>query len=403
MEKQKRLGAFLHNHYYSDGKKSFSYYPADIFLTGLKKYGYTLTSVCATVNYVSELPTPHTMILEENGISLFALPYWEDIQALLSTLPKKWSVIRRTLRSFVSSCDVVWIRTPTPLLGLILSEAKNQRKPVVIHAAGNIRDIWKGNKHRGLKKIPAMLTAKLLHHYSRYLVRNQIVLASGSNVVKLFSGQNRRVVFFVDNLSESRNKNPQKLRSPSKLLYVGSLIHRKGIPTVFSSIRRLKEENVDVSFTIVGNGPLVDELKRIAHDLRIYDRTFWRGYIPSGGRLDAEYLKSGILVMLSELSEGFPRAILEAWSHGLAVVASNVSGLDKMIRHGENGMQIPVGNDEELAKAIKRLIGDPRLYERIVRCGFNYAEPFSRSKQTAIAAKAFLEASGSNRVHTPLS
>lgn len=393
MHRSLSLGAFLHNLYHSDGKRSFTYVPADVFLKELKKYGVVLRSVCATVKYYDSLPsdTP-PMILEEEGIDLYHLPTWLDTAQLLKILTKNWERIRRTIKRFISSCDVVWIRIPTPLLGLLLKEAHRQDKPVVIHAAGSIRDAWLGSKHRGLKRIPVLIGAELMHRYMRYLIRSQIVLATGPSVADLLSGPGRRVIPFVDNLTDVLKSRSAKKKLASRFIYVGRIVPRKGLPLVFSALRRLKDKGVTASFKIVGTGPMIEELKHKAVTLGVSDYVTWRGFVPAGPALDAEYRKAGVFILASEISEGFPRVILEAWSRGLAVVTSNTEGLNRIIHHEQNGLLFPVGNDKALAETLIKLKDNYQLYRKLIRGGYTSLMPYTFSKQLKVAAEAFQQA-----------
>lgn len=392
MGKILRLGAFLHNVYHSDGRRSFTYVPADVFLKGLVKHGLVLSSIIATVKYYDSLPTDTPpMVLEEEGIELYPLPTWQDTGQLLRILPRNWVKIGRTIRRFVSSCDVIWIRIPTPLLGLLLREVRRQGKPVVIHAAGIIRDAWRGSKHKGLKRIPVLIGTELLHRYMRHLLRDRTVLATGPSVVSLLAGFGRRVIPFVDNVIDVVKVSPPKSELTCRLLYVGRVVHRKGLPLVFSALRKLMEKGVPASFTIVGSGPIVEELKREAVALGVSDTVIWRGYVPAGSALDAEYRKAGVFILVSEISEGFPRTILEAWSHGLAVVVSNAEGLNRVIRDEENGLITSVGDADALADVLIRLNRDHHLYKKIIHGGYASLQPYTLSKQLKIATEAFKE------------
>lgn len=332
------------------------------------------------------------MILEKEGIDLYPLPTWLDTAHLLKVLPRNWKRIRKTIKGFISSCDVVWIRIPTPLLGLFLKEAHRQGKPVVIHAAGSIRDAWLGSKHRGLKRIPVLIGTELMHRYMRYLIRNQIVLVTGPSVADLLSGMGRRITPFVDNLTDVAESRSHKRELASRFIYVGRIVHRKGLPLVFSALRRLKDKGVTASFTIVGTGPMVEELKHEAVTLGVSDYVTWRGFVPAGPALDAEYRKAGVFILASEISEGFPRVILEAWSHGLAVVTSDTEGLNRIIHHEENGLLFPVGDDNALAETLIKLKADYQLYRKLIREGYNSLIPYTFSKQLKVAAEAFQEA-----------
>jgi len=67
-------------------------------------------------------------------------------------------------------------------------------------------------------------------------------------------------------------------------------------------------------------------------------------------------------------SEGLGSGVLLAMSAGVPVIASNVGGLPEIIRHGENGMLVN-NVAEEIAGAIRDLLGDPARARRIGMAG----------------------------------
>jgi sugar transferase (PEP-CTERM/EpsH1 system associated) len=116
---------------------------------------------------------------------------------------------------------------------------------------------------------------------------------------------------------------------------------------------------------IVGDGPLRDDLVRLAGELGIADRVHF-----AGRRTDPECLVPAMDVFaLTSRSEGMPLAILEAWAAGRAVVASNVGGVPELIDDGQTGLLFPVGDDAALARQMSRLLEDPALARRLGSAG----------------------------------
>ncbi|HEX8374266.1 MAG TPA: glycosyltransferase, partial [Geminicoccaceae bacterium] len=60
-------------------------------------------------------------------------------------------------------------------------------------------------------------------------------------------------------------------------------------------------------------------------------------------------------------NEGLPMAVLEALSHGIAVVATPVGAVPDAIVDGESGLLVPAGDAPALAAALARVIADPGL------------------------------------------
>jgi glycosyltransferase involved in cell wall biosynthesis len=73
--------------------------------------------------------------------------------------------------------------------------------------------------------------------------------------------------------------------------------------------------------------------------------------------------------LLPSIHEPFGIVILEAWSAGLPVLASQVGGIPHFVEDGIDGMLFDPNNDEELVHAFQRLCTDEGLAQRIAEAG----------------------------------
>jgi len=90
------------------------------------------------------------------------------------------------------------------------------------------------------------------------------------------------------------------------------------------------------------------------------------------------FRSSSIAVLPSSYREGIPKVLIEAAASGLPIITTDTPGCREIVRHGENGLLIPPGNPEALARAIARLILDAELREEMGRRGRRIAvEGFS--------------------------
>jgi glycosyltransferase involved in cell wall biosynthesis len=67
--------------------------------------------------------------------------------------------------------------------------------------------------------------------------------------------------------------------------------------------------------------------------------------------------------------EGFPRSPMEASAMGVPCVATDIRGCRQVVRPGENGLLVPVGDADALAAAIARILGDRALAARMSENG----------------------------------
>jgi glycosyltransferase involved in cell wall biosynthesis len=106
--------------------------------------------------------------------------------------------------------------------------------------------------------------------------------------------------------------------------------------------------------------------------------------------VEEETLNTGEADIEVKGNEGLPRAVLEAMCLGKAVVATRVAGTVEQIEDGVNGLLVEPGNADELAQAIKRLVDDPVLRDRMGRsAALRVRDLFSKEKMVADTVALF--------------
>jgi len=138
---------------------------------------------------------------------------------------------------------------------------------------------------------------------------------------------------------------------------VADLFPWKGHVTFMRAAKIVHEMRTEVRFLIVGDGPDLDKLQRLAGELNIADVTIF-----AGPRRDIPDLLALMSVfVLSSLTEGLPNAVIEAMACACPVVATKVGGTPELIDHGENGYLIPSEDPPALAEKALRILDDPEL------------------------------------------
>jgi glycosyltransferase involved in cell wall biosynthesis len=128
----------------------------------------------------------------------------------------------------------------------------------------------------------------------------------------------------------------------------------KGHEYLIRALPDILDEFPAVKVKIVGKGPLLDDLKRLAQEINVANSIVFTGYVQD---IYTE-LNSLDVFILPSLSEGFPISILEAMAAGLPVVASNVGGISEAVEDGVTGFLFKAKNTKELASAVKRMLSD---------------------------------------------
>jgi glycosyltransferase involved in cell wall biosynthesis len=146
---------------------------------------------------------------------------------------------------------------------------------------------------------------------------------------------------------------------------VARLQPEKGVATFLQAAARVSKIFPDAGFLVVGDGPLREELLRLAKRLGISKRVRFLGY-----RTDSRALMGlmNVLVVPS-LTEGSPLIVLEAMSAGIPVVASAVGGIPDQLRHGEEGILVPPDDPDAVGGALGALLRDPAYARRLGEAG----------------------------------
>jgi glycosyltransferase involved in cell wall biosynthesis len=109
----------------------------------------------------------------------------------------------------------------------------------------------------------------------------------------------------------------------------------------------------EFTLTIVGSGPDEEKLKHLPAELGIADRVHFAGFVSDRQQLCRLYQQCGSYVS-SSAWEAAALVVLEAMSCGAPVVATRIPSFEDLVTDGENGLLVPVGQPEEIAKAIRR-------------------------------------------------
>lgn len=162
---------------------------------------------------------------------------------------------------------------------------------------------------------------------------------------------------------------------------VGWLTDIKGHRVLVEAAGYLKDEYLKLHVVIVGSGGEHDALLAQADALGLRDRIHLVGH-----RDDIERCLAGMdCFVFPSLNEGMGRALIEAMAAGLPVVASRVGGIPAIVRHEENGLLVAAGDSRGLSEALRRILIDPQLAERLGRNA-------SRAIGQAFGVQAMVEA-----------
>lgn len=141
----------------------------------------------------------------------------------------------------------------------------------------------------------------------------------------------------------------------------------KGVDCLIEAARFVLDRRPGVQFVIVGGGPLLDDLRRLAHALEVAGNVVF-----AGERRDVpDILATFDVAVLPSLSEGFGYFKLEAMASAKPLVCSDIEVFRDVVCDGHTGLVFPAGSAPDLGQAILRLLDDPEESERLARAGFD--------------------------------
>ena len=162
-----------------------------------------------------------------------------------------------------------------------------------------------------------------------------------------------------------------------RVLAAGRLTRQKGFDWLISSWAQVAPKHPDWILRVCGEGNWRERLEAQIADLGV-ERIELPGSCP-----DMEnQMRDASIFALSSRFEGFPLILCEAMSKGMAPVAYDCpTGPSEMIRDGENGLIVPLGDTDAFAAALDRMMSDDELRHR---CGPGAAETGKNFKMEAI-------------------
>ncbi|PCI29369.1 MAG: group 1 glycosyl transferase [SAR324 cluster bacterium] len=214
---------------------------------------------------------------------------------------------------------------------------------------------------------------KLMYPRARHLV------VQTNSIKNWFIGYNKSIPIIhnpIGMADSSLNEAPEiPLPAGRFATAMGSLSHQKGFDILIKIFTRLLLRFPDWELVILGEGALRKDLEDQVKKLGAVGKIRFPGSVKN----PTTVLKRSDLFLFSSRYEGFPNALLEAMACGLPVVSFDCpSGPADMIRNGENGMLVPLGNSDELEQVAAKLMADPSKRKQLAKEAQKVQTTFSR-------------------------
>jgi phosphatidyl-myo-inositol alpha-mannosyltransferase len=212
--------------------------------------------------------------------------------------------------------------------------------------------------------------AGLRRLYSKLSGRIAVSEAARWTAARCYGGRYRIIPNGVD-LRAARPSHSHDENGELRLLFVGRAEERKGLPVLLRAFEALRSAGVRARLTVAGATD--EEVRALLLDPegvevlgRVSEEEKWRLL----GQAD-------LLCAPSLGGESFGMVLTEAFASGTPVVASDIAGYRDVVRHGEDGLLVPVGDAVELGESLLGLAMEPHRRERMASAAREHAERFA--------------------------
>ena len=197
--------------------------------------------------------------------------------------------------------------------------------------------------------LETFIQAKLLHPTQAHLIRS-----SGVDLARFIP-------------------EPEKSSQPPLVILPARLLKDKGVLEFVETALLLKQRNVLARMALAGDPDPHNPTSVSPQEIQTW---VTEGIIEAWGWQEkmADVYRASHLVCLPSYREGVPRSLLEAAASGRAIVTTDAPGCREVVRHGINGLLVPLRDPQALADAIQTLLENPQLRQEMGQRGREIVE-----------------------------
>jgi len=175
---------------------------------------------------------------------------------------------------------------------------------------------------------------------------------------------------------------------PNFILFIGTLEPRKNLITLLRAYKKLLSSSEFKKYQLVlagTKGYKSNEVFDAIKGLKLGKQVKYIGYVSHNQKIDL--LSKAICFAFPSSYEGFGLPVLEAMVLGTPVITSNISSLPEVA--GTATLLVDPEKEEDITKALKKLLSDKQLQARLKKKGIEQAKKFSWGKTAKETIKVY--------------
>ena len=154
-------------------------------------------------------------------------------------------------------------------------------------------------------------------------------------------------------------------RAPEKgqMVAVGNVRTQKGHPLMLRAFSKALKQFPDWELSIYGRMSRNSRFPALVAELGLEDKVHLHGFCPDV----FERVRNASFYVMASKYEGLPNSLIEALCLGLPCITTDFGGggARELIENGKSGLVVPVGDEDAMADAMCRLMGDPDFAESL--------------------------------------
>ncbi len=279
---------------------------------------------------------------------------------------------RVIIRSLGTSYDIVHIHSPMHALTGLIGKMRGAITCLTIHGTDFSRIAESSLIRASLKPIDVIFC--MTHAHQRQLrewfpAKHVVYVANGTDIE-----------YFSKDPPDSADRRKQ-------IVGVGTLRWHKNFAALLRSFAALAKKDCEWRLTILGEGSDRQSLTRLADEMGIADRVSLPGAVSREHVRDA--LQQSAIFVLPSVTEGIPKALLEAMAAGCACIATDVGDCREVL--GASGLIVPPADDDRLTGALLALADSQAARHRLSKAAVRRSRNYTWSAYAQKHAEAYRE------------